>query len=340
MALGEALARCPELELVPGRSARCGRGMGEGRVGSGGHRRGGGAGPRGARLFRRGRAAGAARLGYSHDLSRAPRARPTGEDRGGPDTLLRAGRGAWRQRAPRQGRDKRKRRRAISPPDRWTCSAFARTRLPWWSHSSVSACARLESCASLDAMRWPIASVSRAHSLIVWPMARTARSCRGEWRSRWRSLWRSGTPAVGRCWNACSGCSSIACSRVQSVAAGPCGRLCSQRGSWAAGPGASGSCSARRSATQSAWASLCRCACRCCRRPPSRCASAWSASAPREADQRSLLEQDEQARRGRLGEAVNQVRTVAGHDAALRAVCIDPDSRVPERRVVLTPLPG
>ena len=29
-----------------------------------------------------------------------------------------------------------------------------------------------------------------------------------------------------------------------------------------------------------------------------------------------------------------------GEDAALRAVCVDPDSRVPERRVVLTPLPG
>jgi impB/mucB/samB family protein len=57
-------------------------------------------------------------------------------------------------------------------------------------------------------------------------------------------------------------------------------------------------------------------------------------------DQRSLLEQDKQARLVRLGEAVSQVRTVAGHDAALRAVCIDPDSRVPERRVVLTPLPG
>ena len=57
-------------------------------------------------------------------------------------------------------------------------------------------------------------------------------------------------------------------------------------------------------------------------------------------DQRSLLEQDKQAQLVRLGEAVNQVRTVAGHDAALRAVCIDPDSRVPERRVVLAPLPG
>jgi protein ImuB len=53
-----------------------------------------------------------------------------------------------------------------------------------------------------------------------------------------------------------------------------------------------------------------------------------------------LLEQDKQARLVRMGEAVNQVRAVAGHDAALRAVCIDPDSRVPERRVVLTPLPG
>jgi protein ImuB len=61
---------------------------------------------------------------------------------------------------------------------------------------------------------------------------------------------------------------------------------------------------------------------------------------PGEGDQRSLLEQDEQTKRRRLGDAVNQVRTVAGHDAALRAVCIDPDSRVPERRFVLTPLPG
>jgi protein ImuB len=52
-----------------------------------------------------------------------------------------------------------------------------------------------------------------------------------------------------------------------------------------------------------------------------------------------LLEADIQARRERLREAIQQVRSVAGPDAALRAVCIDPDSRVPERRVVLTPLP-
>jgi hypothetical protein len=30
---------------------------------------------------------------------------------------------------------------------------------------------------------------------------------------------------------------------------------------------------------------------------------------------------------------------VAGQDAALRAVLVDPDSRVPERRVVFAPIP-
>jgi protein ImuB len=45
------------------------------------------------------------------------------------------------------------------------------------------------------------------------------------------------------------------------------------------------------------------------------------------------------ARTARLREAVAQVRTVAGPQAALRAVCVDPDSRVPERRVVLAPIP-
>jgi protein ImuB len=60
---------------------------------------------------------------------------------------------------------------------------------------------------------------------------------------------------------------------------------------------------------------------------------------PAGGEQQSLLDQSTQARRERLWEAVQQVRSVAGHDAALRAVPIDPDSRVPERRVVLTPLP-
>jgi protein ImuB len=45
------------------------------------------------------------------------------------------------------------------------------------------------------------------------------------------------------------------------------------------------------------------------------------------------------ARAARLREAVAQVRAVAGRDAALRAVCVDPDSRIPERRMMLTPIP-
>jgi nucleotidyltransferase/DNA polymerase involved in DNA repair len=59
---------------------------------------------------------------------------------------------------------------------------------------------------------------------------------------------------------------------------------------------------------------------------------------PPAGEQRTLLEEDGVARRERLGEAVSQVRAVAGPEGALRAVCVDPDSRVPERRVVLTPI--
>jgi protein ImuB len=61
---------------------------------------------------------------------------------------------------------------------------------------------------------------------------------------------------------------------------------------------------------------------------------------PPAGEQRALLDEGHAARAARLREAVVQVRTVAGEDAAMRAVCVDPDSRVPERRVVLTPLPG
>ncbi len=63
---------------------------------------------------------------------------------------------------------------------------------------------------------------------------------------------------------------------------------------------------------------------------------------PPSSDQGALFEKDPARpaiRAVRLREAVAQVRAVAGPDAALRAVCVDPDSRVPERRVVLTPIP-
>jgi protein ImuB len=61
---------------------------------------------------------------------------------------------------------------------------------------------------------------------------------------------------------------------------------------------------------------------------------------PPAGEQRALLDEAHAARLSRLREAVAQVRAVAGEGAAMRAVCVDPDSRVPERRVVLTPLPG
>ena len=64
---------------------------------------------------------------------------------------------------------------------------------------------------------------------------------------------------------------------------------------------------------------------------------------PAAGEQRTLFDKDPArcaARAARLREAIAQVRAVAGPDAALRAVCVDPDSRVPERRVVLAPFPG
>jgi protein ImuB len=54
-------------------------------------------------------------------------------------------------------------------------------------------------------------------------------------------------------------------------------------------------------------------------------------------DQRTLLEDPAAARTARLREAIRQARTAAGPEAALRVLEIDPDSRFPERRAVLTP---
>ena len=51
----------------------------------------------------------------------------------------------------------------------------------------------------------------------------------------------------------------------------------------------------------------------------------------------ALFEDGAAERRARLREAVGQARAAAGPDAALRVLAIDPDSRVPERRAVLTP---
>jgi len=61
---------------------------------------------------------------------------------------------------------------------------------------------------------------------------------------------------------------------------------------------------------------------------------------PAASDQRALLGEPAAARRERLREAIRQARGAAGPDAALRVLPVDPGSRVPERRVVLTPFEG
>jgi protein ImuB len=58
---------------------------------------------------------------------------------------------------------------------------------------------------------------------------------------------------------------------------------------------------------------------------------------PPTGDQRSLIAEAAAIRKGRLREAVRQARAAAGPDAALRILAVDPDSRVPERRLALTP---
>jgi protein ImuB len=61
---------------------------------------------------------------------------------------------------------------------------------------------------------------------------------------------------------------------------------------------------------------------------------------PPTSDQRALLEDPAEARVARLREAIRQARAAAGPDAALRVLEVDPYSRFPERRAMLTPFEG
>jgi nucleotidyltransferase/DNA polymerase involved in DNA repair len=71
--------------------------------------------------------------------------------------------------------------------------------------------------------------------------------------------------------------------------------------------------------------------------PAERLALAVARFGPPASDQRALLDEAQERRRARLREGVRQARAAAGPHAALRVLAIDPDSRVPERRAVLTP---
>jgi len=71
--------------------------------------------------------------------------------------------------------------------------------------------------------------------------------------------------------------------------------------------------------------------------PATALALAVAALGPPGGDQTSLLDGEQQARRERLRSAVAQVRTVAGPYAALRVVLLNPSARVPERTHTHTP---
>jgi DNA-directed RNA polymerase subunit K/omega len=58
---------------------------------------------------------------------------------------------------------------------------------------------------------------------------------------------------------------------------------------------------------------------------------------PPHPDGAALFDDGRARRQARLREAIRQTRAAAGPEAALRILAVDPDSRVPERRAVLTP---
>ena len=60
---------------------------------------------------------------------------------------------------------------------------------------------------------------------------------------------------------------------------------------------------------------------------------------PPHREQQSLVEEEGDARRARLGDAVRQVRLAAGEESAMRVLEVDAGSRIPERRAVLAPFP-
>lgn len=61
---------------------------------------------------------------------------------------------------------------------------------------------------------------------------------------------------------------------------------------------------------------------------------------PPAGDQRSLIGDPHAARTARLRDAIRQARVAAGPEAALRVLEVDPESRLPERRAMLTPFEG
>ena len=64
-----------------------------------------------------------------------------------------------------------------------------------------------------------------------------------------------------------------------------------------------------------------------------------AAFGPPDGEQARIVHDESELRRERLGEAVRQVRQAAGGEALMRVLEVDPESRLPERRAVLAPYP-
>ncbi len=104
-----------------------------------------------------------------------------------------------------------------------------------------------------------------------------------------------------------------------------------------AGRGVRRWCSARRCPIRGGSASRSPSACSCYRLRLWRCSWRSRSSDPPDGDQGSLLDGERAARLTRLQDAIGQVRALAGPNAALRALVVDPRSRVPERKALFAP---
>ena len=187
--------------------------------------------------------------------------------------------------------------------------------------------------------RSPIASASRGCGRCGWRAASTSRFAPA---ARARSWWReSACPRRPRASSSSArwSCSSSGCSPT---GGGPRGRSagCGSRPGWPpAAAGAPRSCCAAPAPIPSGcdWCSPPGSASSPAPRPRSPCGR--SSSGRRPAISRRWRTSPDEQRRGRLAEAVRQARAAAGRDAVLQVLEVDPDSRVPERRAILTPFP-
>ena len=350
MALGEALARCPELVLVPADPRGGGAGMGDGGACAGIDRRG--ASSRRGRGWPTSRAMGCGGSTAAHGArrSRQPRA---------PGALRSAG--ARRGSAPARRASARWRRR-------WRCARAARScvedaRRPALARRAAGRAARLPQRDSGAGEPLSRLGVRTLGELTRLGRAALDRSLRRGGRARPSAGRRRGHAAAHAPRRGAPG--GVDEVGEASSGAGAGARAGRARRPAAGAPRAPGAHAARgvlsarlvagggwrervvfRQALSDAeriWLAL-SLRCSRCRRPAARCGLAVERFGPPTASRARCSSRSAQRRRpptarARLREAVAQVRAVAGPDAALRAVCVDPDSRVPERRVVLTPLP-